>query len=80
MTKQQIIDEQRQEIQALRRNIADLTYRQNFAVTELSELSQGLGIKPSWYDTGRHSWDTAMQNKAALAVARIAKMPLREAP
>jgi hypothetical protein len=79
MNKQQQIDLLKSENAALRRNVADYKVRHDFAVTELAELSSGIGVKPSWYAAG-HSWDKAMEYKAQLAVIKLLKMPLREAP
>lgn len=77
MTKQQQINELTEECAALRRNIEDYKRRHDFAVSELAGLVQKLGIKPHWSASNHEDW---MAYKAALALERIAKMPLREAP
>lgn len=75
-SKQYVIDEQSREIMALRRYVADLKARHDMAISELAELAQGVGSRPSW-GGGHPDW---MKYKAACALREVAKMALREAP
>lgn len=76
MTKQEIIDNQRLEIQALRRNIFDYKQRHDKAVYGLSQLCIGCCRKAN----DQEQWHSGMQRLAADYLSEIAKMPLREAP
>ena len=75
MTKQQIIDEQRQEIRFLRCHIADYKHRHDLAINALADLAAGYGITVQNRD-----WHHSMQEFAKNKLAMIAKLPLREAP
>lgn len=55
--------------------ISDLMAREQACISSLAGLSQGLGIDPPWNKSG--SWDSAMKNKAASDLERIAKMQKR---
>lgn len=79
MTKQYTIEQQDKEIAALKRYVYDLKRRHDYAIAELSEITQGVGVKPSWF-TVEHAWLDAVKHKAGLAVAKLAQMPLREYP
>jgi hypothetical protein len=77
VSKQATINRLSDELKHLKEYAYDLRTRHDIAVTELAEISSGLGAKPVWY-TEAHGWAVALQNKAQLAVARIAMMRLRE--
>ena len=74
------IEERKLEEQAWRRHITDLRYRHDFMIGELSDLSQKLVLRPSWYDSSKNQWSEAMAFSAATALSKVAKLPLREGP
>lgn len=79
-TKSEIINQLQASERALRRNIYDLTKRQEFLIQQMSEISQGLGSKPTWYNEEKHTWVEAIKWKAAKCLEIVSKMPLREGP
>ena len=66
-----------QELSKVRTSYRRLKRRHDYMLTELCQLAEGLGNKPSWYSVN-HTWDTAMKHKAALAVEKVAGLAMDE--
>lgn len=69
MTKQEL----QARIDKLESKIYNLERQIEYAFSELSELSQGIGVKPIWYAINS-SWDAAMKHKASLALKILFSM------
>lgn len=69
-------EEMRRRINLLEQLVRDYEIHHDIAIDELRELSQGLGVKPTWWKP-EYGWEKAMAYKASLALVRIMKRPLR---
>lgn len=69
MTKRQL----EEKINELETKVATLQRLNDFMFSELTELSQGIGVKPD-YMTTAHAWEVAIKNKAAIAVRKAYSM------
>lgn len=52
---------------------AKLERQISFLLSELVSLSEGTGVRPSWY-TEQHDWKHAMMHKAGLAIQKLHEM------
>ena len=75
------IEEWKQEGRDLESAYNELKRRHDYAIEALADLAQGVGIKPTWWETASNrKWEDAMKHKAAHDLTTIAKMPLRNKP
>lgn len=70
MKKQECLDK----LQNLQEEKYQLERQVDFLLCELIDLSQGLGVKPSWYCDTKHTWKDAMSHKAGIAIKRLHEM------
>lgn len=61
-------------IAVLENENATLRRRSDFAITELTEISQGVASTPGWYNSCKNTWESVLRWRAAKAVEKIALM------
>ena len=74
------ITEFKGEVRELKAYAAELERQLEEAKESLQDISQGVGRKPHWYNSARHTWEEALKFKAVSDLKRICSMPLRRKP
>lgn len=68
----------RRDLRELNEYVDQLEKRHTVLILSVSELAQGIGCKPAYYNNKTHTWDTCMKHKAAIDLASVAEMPLNK--
>lgn len=76
-SKQWTIKCQEREIKTLKDKVSSMEAGFRLMLQELTELGQGVGTKPSWYNSLSHSWDECMKHKAILAIKKVALLGVK---